>query len=456
MLVSYRRVPKGRTPPLTPSPERSSKLPRPPIRKAASDTSAVIPGATTLEKDDDSQNTDLDGNESEMPEVVLDRNRHIIPKWMLGGGRNRSFSHSNAGGDTPIYRPDRHLDNSGTASSPDLGLPVINSNQLVRQSPLARHVTLPSERSSSAASTSFSPSFNYLNQSLSTSPPSYLEVPSGVRYGGNRFERPNLRPFNSDRIPQPPLWFEGLGSTTVNTKLKDHVFSTVLRRFRRQVDGRWSSGAGTDDGGDMADSEGDGVRTMHEKAVIKRNKTCSRRMDRQRKELGNAMKGIRRVQSESVLADAENLDVVASESQQEAVDADWQNSRLPPSLSRRRSRSRSLVTPKKHLETPSFPPETEKIPKVDPLVTRQNHFILMEDLTGRLKHSCVMDLKMGTRQYGIDATSVKKKSQRKKCDRTTSRSLGVRVCGMQVSKNFFNPTLNMCLSVVLRFYSRRT
>ncbi|EEB96901.1 hypothetical protein MPER_03879 [Moniliophthora perniciosa FA553] len=51
---------------------------------------------------------------------------------------------------------------------------------------------------------------------------------------------------------------------------------------------------------------------------------------------------------------------------------------------------------------------------VDPAFTRQNHFILMEDLTGRLKHPCVMDLKMGTRQYGMDAMPAKKKSQRKK------------------------------------------
>jgi hypothetical protein len=106
---------------------------------------------------------------------------------------------------------------------------------------------------------------------------------------------------------------------------------------------------------------------------------------------------------------------------------------------RRRSRSRSLDShrPSIPIQTSHPPTEHPSIPEMnesDPPVTRQNHFILMEDLTGRLKHPCVMDLKMGTRQYGIDATSGKKKSQRKKCDRTTSRSLGVRVCGMQVSE----------------------
>jgi len=55
---------------------------------------------------------------------------------------------------------------------------------------------------------------------------------------------------------------------------------------------------------------------------------------------------------------------------------------------------------------------------------RQELFIFMEDLTGRLKHPCVLDLKMGTRQYGCDATPLKKRSQRKKCDATTSRTLG--------------------------------
>ncbi|CCF58267.1 hypothetical protein KAFR_0E01130 [Kazachstania africana CBS 2517] len=77
-------------------------------------------------------------------------------------------------------------------------------------------------------------------------------------------------------------------------------------------------------------------------------------------------------------------------------------------------------------------PPPESITFEEHTDTIVSKFILLEDLTRHMNKPCALDLKMGTRQYGVDASATKQRSQRSKCLKTTSRKLGVRICGIKL------------------------
>lgn len=57
---------------------------------------------------------------------------------------------------------------------------------------------------------------------------------------------------------------------------------------------------------------------------------------------------------------------------------------------------------------------------------------MLEDIVSDFRKPCVIDLKMGQRQYGDDSSAQKKITQTQKCRQSTSEELGIRLVGLQL------------------------